>query len=121
MTSNPDLLKAIIRLKESDLTSATETNKPNAMAFYDLIFNQCQRRAAIEKCTGDENSQHNPHVADGKEGFIEYFERLARDQSGKITHFKRAIAEGNLMIPRAKNTYGAPEGRFALTRQISGS
>ena len=88
------------------------------MAFYDLMFNQCQRRAAIEKYTGDEYIKHNPHVADGKEGFIEYFERLARDQPGKITHFKRAITEGNLMIPRVKNAYGAPDGRFALTPNI---
>jgi predicted SnoaL-like aldol condensation-catalyzing enzyme len=49
------------------------------MAFYDLMFNECQRRAEIEKYTGDECIKHNPHVADGQEEFIEYFERLARD------------------------------------------
>jgi predicted SnoaL-like aldol condensation-catalyzing enzyme len=121
VTGNTDLLKPVIQQKESDQTSTTESNKPNAMAFYGRMFSQCQRRAAIEKYTGDECIKHTPHVADGKEGVIEYFERLARDQPGKITHFKRAITEGILMIPHANNAYGAPEGGFALTRQISGS
>ena len=70
MTGNPDLLNAIIRQKESDLTRATEINKPNVVAVYDLMLNQGQPRAAIEKYTGDECIKHNPHVADGKEGFM---------------------------------------------------
>jgi predicted SnoaL-like aldol condensation-catalyzing enzyme len=77
--------------------SELEKNKSNARAFYDLAFNQCKPREAIERFVGDEYIQHNPHVADGKEAFIEYFERMAADYPGKVTHFKRAVAEGNLV------------------------
>ena len=75
-----------------------EKNKSNARAFYDLMFNQCEPRKAIEQFVVDEYIQHNPHVADGKEAFIEYFERMAAEYPGKVTHFKRAIAEDNLVV-----------------------
>ncbi|MCR9259991.1 MAG: ester cyclase [Pseudomonadaceae bacterium] len=78
--------------------SNLEKNKSNAKAFYDLMFNQCKPREAIERFVGDEYIQHNPEVADGKEGFIEYFERMAVDYPGKEVHFKRAIAEADLVV-----------------------
>lgn len=72
----------------------TDANKANAKAFYDLMFNKCRPRDAIDRYVGAEYIQHNPHVGNGKEAFIEYFERMAADYPGKVTHFKRAIAEG---------------------------
>ena len=75
-----------------------EKNKSNAQAFYDLMFNQCEPRKAIEQFVGNEYIQHNPHVADGKEAFVEYFERMAAEFPGKVTHFKRSIAEGNFVV-----------------------
>ena len=78
--------------------SELEQNKLNAKAFYDLMFNQCKPREAIERFVGDEYIQHNPEVADGKEGFIEYFERMAVEYPGKEVHFKRAVAEEDLVV-----------------------
>ena len=75
-----------------------ERNKQNVIAFYDLMFNQCKPAEAIEKYAGDAYIQHNPEVGDGKEAFIAYFDKMAQEYPGKRVHFKRAIAEGNLVV-----------------------
>lgn len=80
------------------MTNKLEQNKINAMAFYELMFNRCQPTEAIEKYVGDMYIQHNPHVADGKEAFIAYFEKMAKEYPGKQVHFKRAIAEGDFVM-----------------------
>ena len=78
--------------------SDLERNKQNVVAFYDLMFNQCRPREAIERYAGVEYIQHNPGVADGKQGFIDYFEEAARTTPANASRSGRVIAESDYVV-----------------------
>jgi predicted SnoaL-like aldol condensation-catalyzing enzyme len=72
-------------------------------AFYELTFNQSRPAEAIVTYAGETYRQHNPHLGDGKQAFIDWFERMAAEYPGKRVEIKRAL-------PRATRRAALPPG-----------
>ena len=79
-------------------------NKQNAIAFYKMAY-EGQPRKAVELYVGEKYIQHNPLVGDGKESFIAYFEKMAKEYPEKSIEFVRAVAEGNLVALHTHQTW----------------
>jgi len=73
-----------------------EQNKKAAIAFYKTAY-EGNPKKAIDQYVGGEYIQHNPDVADGTQGFIDYFERMQREYPEKSIEFVRSVAEGDLV------------------------
>lgn len=73
-------------------------NKANALAFYDLAFNQHKPQEAVSKYVGKTYIQHNPTIADGGQAFIDAFAPFLKEHPGSRAEVKRIAAEGDLVF-----------------------
>lgn len=83
---------------------SVETNKQNAIAFYKMAY-EGNPKEAIDQYVGDVYIQHNPDVADGTQGFIDYFERMQLEYPNKSIAFVRCIGEGDLVALHTHQTW----------------
>ena len=60
---------------------------------------------AVELYVGDNYIQHNPDVSDGKQGFIDYFDRMQQEYPDKSIEFVRAIAQNDLVALHTLQTW----------------
>ena len=79
-------------------------NKKNAVGFYKMAY-EGNPRDAVDRFVGDKYIQHNPDVEDGKDGFIRYFERMAKEYPEKNIEFVRVIAEDDLVALHTHQTW----------------
>jgi predicted SnoaL-like aldol condensation-catalyzing enzyme len=79
-------------------------NKKNAIAFYKMAY-EGNPKQAVAQFIGKEYIQHNPDVADGTQGFIDYFERMQSEYPNKSIDFVRCIAEGDLVALHTHQTW----------------
>ncbi|MGI9530480.1 nuclear transport factor 2 family protein [Lutimonas sp.] len=71
-------------------------NKENAIAFYKMAY-EGRPTEAVAIYVGDEYIQHNPLVGNGKQPFIDYFNRMFNEYPEKSIEFVRSVAEGDLV------------------------
>jgi predicted SnoaL-like aldol condensation-catalyzing enzyme len=78
-----------------------EHNKNIVMTFYDLAFNQKQPAEAMRLYGGPTYTQHNPHVKDGPQGFVEFVTDFVMHFPQLRIDIQRVIAEGDLVVLHA--------------------
>lgn len=81
-----------------------EENKQNAIAIYRTAY-EANPRKTVELYVGNEYIQHNPDVANGTKGFIDYFEQMQKEYPEKSIEFVRCIAEGDLVALHTHQTW----------------
>ncbi|MDO6764657.1 ester cyclase [Agarivorans sp. 1_MG-2023] len=86
------------------MSNLLKQNKANAVTFYQMAY-LGEPAKAVERYVGDEYIQHNPAVANGKQGFIDYFDEMQRDYPDKQIRFLRTIAEGDMVALHTHQTW----------------
>jgi predicted SnoaL-like aldol condensation-catalyzing enzyme len=93
---------------KTDMQLDLEANKRNAIAFYHTAYLGDPAKA-VEMYVGAVYIQHNPHVGNGKQAFIYYFNKMADQYPDKEIDYVRAVAEGDLVALHTHQTWPGNE------------
>ncbi|MGC0405184.1 putative SnoaL-like aldol condensation-catalyzing enzyme [Streptomyces sp. SAI-126] len=80
----------------ADHTPKEALNKRVVLGFVDLGINQKQPQAAADRYLGD-LVQHNPNVADGKEGWVTWATGFVKAVPNVNVDFKRVLVDGDFV------------------------
>jgi predicted SnoaL-like aldol condensation-catalyzing enzyme len=80
------------------------SNKESAISFYRMAY-EGNPKGAVERFVGTEYIQHNPAVANGTAGFIDYFDQMQQEYPDKSIEFVRVIAEDDLVALHTHQTW----------------
>jgi len=72
-------------------------------------------RAAIETYTGDRYTQHSTGVADGPEGFVEFFEPFVAKNPSRDIRLIRSIVDGDYVFVHAYQDLNNGDARWVTT------
>ncbi|MFF5211460.1 nuclear transport factor 2 family protein [Streptosporangium sp. NPDC000396] len=75
-----------------------ERNKQAVRAYLDLAFNAKDPAEAAARHVGDKYIQHNPHAADGPEGFVAAISGFVGRFPDVSIDIRRMIAEGDMVV-----------------------
>ncbi|QOV36686.1 ester cyclase [Streptomyces ferrugineus] len=87
-------------------------NKQIVRAFVDLGINQKKPQQAADRYLGD-LIQHNPNVADGKEGWVTWATGFVKAVPDVNVNFKRFLADGDLVTVHTHITLNATDRGLA--------
>jgi predicted SnoaL-like aldol condensation-catalyzing enzyme len=73
-------------------------NKDIVNSFYKEVFVHHRAKEGAEKFLSTNYKQHNPHVADGRQPFIDYFVPYYKAHPKAKAEIKRVLAEGDLVM-----------------------
>ncbi len=97
----------------SDQSSYTEQERRNrdvVVAFYENGVNRHDFSAALS-CLGENYIQHSPGVADGVQGFVDFFTELWKEHPRFRIEVKRIFLEGDMAAVHVRTHGGAvPNG-----------
>jgi predicted SnoaL-like aldol condensation-catalyzing enzyme len=77
--------------------SSLETNKKVVQKFYNFLINKKDFKSA-SKYIGTRYTQHNPLVADGREGLKAFVDFLKTNYPDAKSEIKRVFADGDYVI-----------------------
>jgi predicted SnoaL-like aldol condensation-catalyzing enzyme len=80
-----------------------QQNTAVVLAFLDMVFNRHDVETAFKLYVGPEYRQHNPTVADGRVGAIQFLTRLTHEIYPELRQeVKRTVSQGDLVAVHSR-------------------